>query len=333
MTAGTPILVTGGAGFIGSHTCKSLAAAGYLPITLDNLSTGNKNAVKWGPLAQCDLRNGGAVRDVIKSHGINTVVHFAASAYVGESIENPALYYDNNVGGMLSLLEACRATGVGELIFSSSCATYGIPEVLPISEECPQNPINPYGRTKLICEEMLRDYEAAYGLRHVILRYFNACGADPAGELVENHDPETHLIPLALMATSGRIPHLSIFGNDYETLDGSCIRDYIHVVDLAQGHVKALRYMHNGGTSVAVNLGSGKGHSIFEVINAIESVTSCKLPVKYRERRVGDPPVLFADPRIAERVLGFVTKYSALETIVRDAGPSFGVSTRDKICA
>ena len=327
------VLVTGGAGFIGSHTCKQLAAAGFLPVAVDNLSTGNQSAVQWGPLVKCDLRSCAAVTDAISSHGVQTVVHFAASAYVGESVSNPALYYDNNVGGMLSLLEACRATDVKNLIFSSSCATFGIPDKLPISEENKQNPINPYGRTKLVCEHMLQDYGAAYGLRHVILRYFNAAGADPDGELAENHDPETHLIPLALMAAGGRIPRLEIFGTDYDTPDGSCIRDYIHVTDLARGHVLALQYLQSGGESVAVNLGSGVGHSIFEVIKTIRQVTGQQVPVHHGPRRSGDPPVLLADPTFAKNTLRFKTERSALETIIGDAAPSFGVSLHDKLCA
>jgi UDP-arabinose 4-epimerase len=329
----THILVTGGAGFIGSHTCKKLAASGYIPVTLDNLSTGNVEAVKWGPLVKSDLRDCRALCEAIVSYKIKTVIHFAASAYVGQSVENPALYYENNVGGMMSLLEACRMTGVTDLIFSSSCATYGIPETLPISETSNQDPINPYGRTKLICENMLKDYEAAYGLRHFILRYFNACGADPEGELVEKHDPETHIIPLALLAASGRIPHLEIFGTDYETPDGSCIRDYIHVSDLANGHIKALQYLQTGSPSDAVNLGSGKGHSIFELLKVIKDVTGLKVPVKYGPRRIGDPPVLLADPTVAKRILGFATQHSSLDVIIRDAASSFGVSIHDKLCA
>lgn len=333
MTNRSPILVTGGAGFIGSHTCKKLEGAGFLPITLDNLSTGNREAVKWGPLVECDLRDSRAVSEIITSYKIKTVMHFAASAYVGESVKHPSLYYDNNVGGMISLLDACRTTGIREIIFSSSCATYGIPDELPISENCDQRPINPYGRTKLICEQMLKDHEAAYGLRHVMLRYFNACGADPDGDLVENHDPETHLIPLALMAASGKIPQLEIFGTDYDTPDGSCIRDYIHVSDLARGHVKALKYLQAGGASIAVNLGSGKGHSIFELLKTIHDVTGLKVPVRYGPRRPGDPPALLADPASAKRILNFTTQHSTLETIIRDAAPSFGVSSHDELCA
>lgn len=333
MTNLPPILITGGAGFIGSHTCKELAAAGFLPITLDNLSTGNRGAVKWGPLIECDLRDSRIVSEIITSYKIKTIMHFAASAYVGESVKHPLLYYENNVGGMISLLEACRKTGVQELIFSSSCATYGIPSELPISETCNQEPINPYGRTKLICEHMLKDYKMAYGMHYAILRYFNACGADRDGDLVENHDPETHLIPLALMAASGKIPQLEIFGTDYDTPDGSCIRDYIHVSDLARGHVKALQYLQAGGASTQVNLGSGKGHSIFELLEEIHNVTGLKVPIKYGPKRQGDPPVLLADPTSAKRILDFTTQHSTLETIIRDAVPNFGVSSHDELCA
>lgn len=321
------VLVTGGAGFIGAHACKALAQAGALPVAFDNLSTGHADAVNWGPLVRGDIRDGAALVSAIKQFGITTIMHFAASAYVGESVTNPALYYDNNVGGMISLLDAARDARVGQIVFSSSCATYGAPVVLPISESTAQSPINPYGRTKLICEQMLKDYSAAYGLRHVSLRYFNAAGADPEGQIGERHDPETHLLPLALRAAAGG-PALNVFGNDYDTPDGTCIRDYVHVTDLARAHLLALRYLDTGRDSAAVNLGSGHGHSVLDVTAAITRVTERVVPMLFAPRRAGDPPLLMADPALAARILGFRTELSDIDTIVRHAAPWFGLDSR-----
>ncbi|WP_212524740.1 UDP-glucose 4-epimerase GalE [Actibacterium sp. MT2.3-13A] len=323
------VLVTGGAGFIGSHACKALAAAGFTPVTLDNLCTGNREDVRWGPLIEADVRDTDRVAAALDEHRIDAVMHFAAFAYVGESVIRPEAYYDNNVGGILSLLRACRSRGVGRIVFSSSCATYGIPDILPITEDAPQTPINPYGRTKLIGEQMLRDFSAAYGMTHVILRYFNACGADPDGELSEKHRPETHLIPLALMAAGGALAHLDIYGDDYPTPDGTCIRDYVHVCDLADGHVAALNHLLGGGGSLALNLGSGTGSSILEVTRAIREVTGREVPTRIGPRRPGDPPVLYADTARAERALGFRPRLSDLATIIRHAAPTFGVEVRD----
>lgn len=320
-----PILVTGGAGFIGSHACKALHQAGHLPVTVDNLTTGHADAVKWGPLVHADVRNEAALKDTIKHHRIEAVMHFAASAYVGESVARPAAYYDNNAGGMISLINACLASGVRQIVFSSSCATYGSPGGGPIREDTPQAPINPYGRSKLMCEEMLRDCSAAHGLRFAALRYFNAAGADPDGDLSERHDPETHLLPLALQAASGQRGPLQVFGTDYATRDGSCERDYIHVSDLARGHVLATDYLAAGGPSTALNLGSGTGHTIFEVLDTIRSVTGKAVPHDLAPRRAGDPPSLTADPTLAEQTLGFRTMRSGLEQIIRDAAPSFGL--------
>ncbi|WP_284164371.1 UDP-glucose 4-epimerase GalE [Frigidibacter sp. SD6-1] len=319
------VLVTGGAGFIGAHACKALAEAGALPVAYDNLSTGHQDAVHWGPLVRGDVRDRGALASALKQFRIDTILHFAASAYVGESVADPALYYDNNVNGMVTLLDAARAAGVTQIVFSSSCATYGVPELLPISEYTPQAPINPYGRTKLICEQMLKDYGAAYGIRHVALRYFNAAGADPSGVIGERHEPETHLLPLALRAAAGGQP-LNVFGTDYDTPDGTCIRDYVHVSDLARGHLLALAYLHAGGKSTALNLGSGRGHSVLEVCAAIERVTGCAVPLQFGPRRAGDPPVLTADPALAARILGFRTRLSDIDTIVSHAAPWFGLS-------
>ncbi len=322
-------MVTGGAGFIGSHACKHLANAGLLPVTIDNLSTGHSTDVRWGPFYEVDTRDTEAVQRIIGMHKINTVMHFAASAYVGESVINPARYYDNNVGGMIALLEACRKTEIKRFIFSSSCATYGIPKNLPISEDARQEPINPYGRTKLICEQMLADYNCAYGLDHVILRYFNACGADPEGDLGEKHTPETHFIPLALMTAAGKIDCLDIYGSDYDTPDGTCVRDFIHVDDLARGHVLAYEYLAGGGRNVAVNLGSGNGHSILTVIKVIEHLCGRKVPTRMRPRRSGDPPALYANPSRARQLFRFTAEFSDIETIVRDAAPSFGLELNE----
>jgi UDP-arabinose 4-epimerase len=255
-------------------------------------------------------------------------VHFAASAYVGESVEDPAKYYRNNVAGTLSLLDACRHAEIDKVIFSSSCATYGVPDVLPITEDTPQRPINPYGRTKLIAEQILQDYASAYALRYVALRYFNACGADPEGELGEWHEPETHLIPRALLAAGGSIGHLSVYGDDYATDDGTCVRDYIHVTDLARAHVQALDHLIAGGENLAVNLGTGRGSSIGEIIETIGRVTEREVPVEMHPRRAGDPPALYADPTFARSALGFAPEYSDLETIVRTAAPFFGLESR-----
>ncbi|MGB5870941.1 MAG: UDP-glucose 4-epimerase GalE [Albidovulum sp.] len=309
------VLVTGGAGFIGAHACKALAEAGALPVAFDNLSTGHADAARWGPLVRGDVRDRGALTSAMRQFRISTVMHFAASAYVGESVTNPAIYFDNNVGGMISLLDAAREARVGQIVFSSSCATYGAPDVLPISEFTPQMPINPYGRTKLICEQMLADYSAAYGLRHVCLRYFNAAGADPSGVIPERHEPETHLLPLAMRAAQGGTP-LQIFGKDYDTPDGTCIRDYIHVCDLARGHLLALRHLDSGQGNLSVNLGSGSGHSVLDVVAAVTRATGKQVPLRFAARRAGDPAVLLADPSLAKRVLGFQTEMSDIDTMV-----------------
>lgn len=323
MTLPARILVTGGAGYIGAHFCKALAEAGGEPVSYDNLSRGHREAVRWGPLVVADLRDRATLRDTLERYRIEAVVHFAALAYVGESVADPGLYYDNNLGGMISLLAAMDDAQVRQIVFSSSCATYGIPTRLPITETCAQQPINPYGRTKLVCEWMLRD-AAPLGLRHVALRYFNAAGADPEGALGEWHEPETHLIPLALMAASGRGGPLRLFGTDYPTPDGTCIRDYIHVADLAQAHLLALAHLAGGGESLALNLGTGKGASVREVIGSVERVTGRAVPVIEEARRSGDPPELTADPSQAGARLGFQANFTDLDSIVADAAPWFG---------
>jgi UDP-glucose-4-epimerase GalE len=313
------ILVTGGAGYVGSHACKALAAAGHTPVVYDNLSRGHREFARWGPLEVGDLCEAAKLDAVFARHRIDAVMHFAALAYVGESVEQPALYYRNNVGGTLELLEAMRRAGVGLMVFSSTCATYGVPERMPITEDLPQQPINPYGATKLMIERVLRDYEPAYGLRSVALRYFNAAGCDPDGEVGEDHEPETHLIPRVLMAADGMLPRIDVFGTDYPTPDGTCLRDYIHVADLADGHVRALDYLQRGGASSAINLGTGRAFSVREVIAAAERVTGRRIPVHEGPRRAGDPPVLVGDATRARTLLGFAPRYSEIEPIVETA--------------
>lgn len=319
------ILVTGGAGFIGSHICKALAHAGLVPVTFDNLCTGHRTNVRWGPFVYAELHDRSALEAAMNRFQPSAVIHCAASAYIGESVGNPQKYYQNNVSGSLALLDACLNQGLRQIVFSSSCATYGIPRSLPIDETTEQSPINPYGRTKLIFEMMLKDYAEAYGLNFVSLRYFNASGADPEGELCEQHDPETHLIPRALMAAAGRAERLEVFGTDYATQDGTCVRDYVHVTDLAGAHLAAVRYLSSGGASVSLNLGSGRGTSIQEVLDAIRRVTQKTVPTSLKARRAGDPPNLFADTRKAELFLGFRPRFSDIDTIIRTAAPSFGL--------
>jgi len=322
------VLVAGGAGFIGSHTAKLLAGHGFSPVVYDNLSTGHKASVRWGEFVEGDILSQEKLIAAIETFDPVAVIHFAASAYVGESVTDPAKYYRNNVCGTQSLLEACRLTGGRPVIFSSSCATYGIPDRLPIREGEVQRPINPYGRTKLIAEHMLADYSTAYGMRYAALRYFNACGADIDGELGEKHDPETHLIPRAMLAAAGSADALEVFGDDYDTPDGTCIRDYIHVVDLARAHVLAVEHLANGGGNLVLNLGTGRGTSIKEIVDAIGRVTGREVPVEMGARRAGDPPALYADPTEAAAKLGFTTLHSDLDTIIRTAAPFFGLEAR-----
>ncbi|AZN98276.1 UDP-glucose 4-epimerase GalE [Mesorhizobium sp. M9A.F.Ca.ET.002.03.1.2] len=322
------VLVTGGAGYIGSHTAKLFSQKEVEPVVYDNLTTGNRSALRWGRFVEGDILDTAHLAQSLSLFEPDAVIHFAASAYVGESVEDPAKYYRNNVAGTLSLLNACRQAEVDKIIFSSSCATYGIPAALPIKETTPQEPVNPYGRTKLIAEQMLSDFAAAYGLRYVALRYFNACGADPDGELGEWHDPETHLIPRALLAAGGRIPHLAVFGDDYETADGTCVRDYIHVTDLARAHVLAFQHLMGGGANLAVNVGTGQGASIRQVLDTVARITEREVPIELHARRPGDPPALYADPTLARETLGFSPRYSDLETIVRTAAPFFGLEAQ-----
>ncbi|MBC2801593.1 UDP-glucose 4-epimerase GalE [Rhizobium ruizarguesonis] len=319
------ILVTGGAGFIGSHICKALSRAGMIPVTYDNLSTGHADSVRWGPLIRAELADAATLRRTLAEFSPDCVIHCGANAYVGESVDMPRKYYRNNVVGSLTLLEACLDQDIERIVFSSSCATYGIPASLPIREESPQHPVNPYGRTKLIFEMALEDFAAAYGIRFAALRYFNAAGADPEGELAERHHPETHLIPRALLAAAGRLERLDIFGTDYATEDGTCVRDYVHVSDLAQAHLAAVNHLMAGGGSLSVNLGSGRGTSVREILEAIYRVSGREVPVNYRARRVGDPPILFANTARAKAELGFAPVLSDIDTIIRTAGPTFGL--------
>lgn len=313
------ILVTGGAGYIGSHTAKLLAHSGYEPVTFDNLSTGHRSAVRWGPLVEGDLANPGQVRKVIRQYRIDAVVHFAASAYVGESMSEPRKYFQNNVVNTLNLLDAMLDSDVKQIVFSSSCATYGIPNAVPVTEDSPQRPINPYGESKLFVERVLHWYGEAYSMRGTALRYFNAAGADLDGEIGENHDPETHLIPLVMHAALGKRPHIDLYGTNYPTLDGTAIRDYVHVTDLAEAHVLALRHLIDGGPSVALNLSAGRGHSIQEVITEVERVSGLRVLIHEAPRRAGDPAVLVGDPARAEDVLGWRAEHSSLESIIQTA--------------
>ena len=313
------VLVTGGAGYIGSHACKVLSRAGYRPVVFDNLSRGHRAAVRWGPLIEGDLAGRDKLTAALRHYGVAYVMHFAAFAYVGESVTDPALYYANNLGGTLSLLEAMREAGVDKIVFSSTCATYGIPAEVPIRENSPQLPVNPYGETNLAIERALHWYGEAYGLRSISLRYFNAAGADPEGEIGERHEPETHLVPLVLEAALGQRQQVDIYGTDYQTPDGTAIRDYIHVKDLAEAHLRALEHLGAGRHSVALNLGTGRGRSVREVIRAVESVSGKAVPCREAARRPGDPPILVADPSFAAELLGWRARISDLDTIVRTA--------------
>jgi UDP-arabinose 4-epimerase len=313
------ILVTGGAGYIGSHTCKTLALTGYTPVTYDNLVYGHEWAVKWGPLEIGDIADRTNLDTVIKKYQPIAVMHFAAYAYVGESVEQPDKYYRNNVAGTLTLLEAMRDHGIDKIVFSSSCATYGIPNKIPIPESHTLQPINPYGHSKVMAEQMLKDFDVAYDLRSISLRYFNAAGADPDGEIGEIHEPETHLIPLVLNAAAEKRSAITIFGNDYDTDDGTCIRDYIHVTDLAQAHVLALNMLEKGSPSTAYNLGNGQGFSVRQVIDTAKLVTGRDIPVAIGPRRPGDPSILVGDSVKAIKELGWEPQLASLEKIIETA--------------
>ena len=313
------VLVTGGAGYIGSHACKALAQAGYSPITLDNLVYGHREAVRWGPLVEGDLADRALLASTLRRYAIEAVMHFAAFAYVGESMAKPELYFRNNVANSLGLIDVMREAGVRRFVFSSSCATYGVPESVPIREDMPQRPVNPYGESKLMVERMLHWQGVAHGLQHASLRYFNAAGADAEGETGEHHEPETHLIPLVLDVAAGRRAAIEVYGTDYPTPDGSAIRDYIHVSDLAAAHVLALKHLERGGASTALNLATGTGHSVREVIGAAERVTGRPIARREAPRRPGDPPALVADAARAGALLGWKPVQSDIDTIIATA--------------
>lgn len=313
------VLVTGGAGYIGSHACKALAAAGYVPVTFDNLVYGHRSAVQWGPFVHGDILNRTALDAALRAWRPVAVMHFAAFAYVGESVTDPGRYYRNNVVGSLTLLEAMRDAGVSQLVFSSTCATYGVPQAVPIAEDHSQNPINPYGASKLMVELLLRDFNEAHGLRSISLRYFNAAGADPDGETGEDHDPETHLIPLVLDAAAGKRPDVTVFGSDHPTPDGTCIRDYIHVTDLAQAHVLALQALESDAATTVYNLGNGHGFSVRQVIETVRQVTGRPVNAVIGPRRAGDPPQLVGDASRIRRELGWRPQHTELADIVATA--------------
>lgn len=313
------ILVTGGAGYIGSHTCKWIARTGYIPVTYDNLSLGHEYAVKWGPLIHADLRDSKKLNQALEEYKPIAVFHFASDALVLESMQNPGKYYDNNVGSTLSLLQAMRDHQIKHLVFSSSCATYGNATFTPINESHPQNPINPYGRSKWMIEQILQDFDLAHGIKSVSLRYFNAAGADLDGEIGEDHTPETHLIPSILHTALGLKETFSVYGTNFETPDGSAIRDYTHVVDLAYAHLLALQWLLTQNKSEVFNLGTGTGYSVLEILHAVEAFYEKKIPVHYEARRTGDPPILTADASRAQKILGWKAAHSDLKTLIASA--------------
>jgi UDP-glucose 4-epimerase len=313
------ILVCGGAGYIGSHLNKALHQEGYETVVFDSLINGHREAVKWGTFVKGDLGNPDELEKVFSTYDIDAVFHFAAFTYVGESVEDPEKYYYNNVGNTLNLLKVMRKHGCNKIIFSSTCATYGEPEKLPLTEDMPQHPINPYGATKLMVERIFKDYHAAYGLEFVVLRYFNAAGADPDGEIGESHNPETHLIPLVLDAASGKRADIKVFGTDYDTPDGSCIRDYVHVTDLASAHLLALHHLEAGRGSDFFNLGNARGTSVLEVVEAARRVTGRDFKATMTERRPGDPPKLVGSSEKAMRVLGWRPRFADIDVIVEHA--------------
>lgn len=315
----TAVLVAGGAGYIGSQTCKVLASNGFLPVTIDNLSTGHKESVKWGPLIEADIRDAGAVQKAISDYDIKAAIHFAAFSLVGESTKDPAKYYDNNVSAATAFASHLIEGGVKALVFSSTAAAYGVPQTRLIGEDHPKKPINPYGDSKLAFETALHWLSQAHDLSYVVLRYFNAAGADLDGEVGESHRCETHLIPLICQAALGTGKALTVFGDDYATKDGTPIRDYIHVVDLANAHVEAIRYLLNGGKSDAFNVGTGEGLTVLEVIKAAESIMGMPVPHSVGPRREGDPEILVADVSKIRSTFNWSPLYSDADTIIRTA--------------
>lgn len=315
------VLVTGGAGYIGSHTSKVLRESGYTPIVFDDLSTGNRWSVKWGPLVVGNLSQTESLEEVLRQYNVDAVIHFAASAYVGESMKNPEKYFFNNISNTLSLLSAMMSRGLTKFVYSSSCAVYGLPQFLPINEMHPKRPISPYGESKLIVERILQWYGELRGLSWASLRYFNAAGADPEGDIGEYHVPETHLIPLAIETALEKRACLEVYGIDYDTPDGTAVRDYVHVSDLAKAHILSLEHLLDGGNNISLNLGTGNGLSVGQILSVVERVSGRKIRVKNVERRIGDPPILIADANGAQEVLGwkpaFVTPDKLIETAWR----------------
>ncbi len=319
MTQERYILLTGGAGYIGSHINQLLNHMGYRTLVYDNLVNGHRDFARWGHFIEGDLFDTEKLKRLFHDYPVGVVMHLAAFAYVHESVLNPRKYYTNNVAGTLNLLGAMVDAQIPYLIFSSTCATYGVLEKVPVDEGHPQNPINPYGDSKLMVERIIREYKRVYGLKAAVLRYFNAAGADPQGAIGERHRPETHLIPLLLDAVSGKIPHFQINGDDYPTPDGTCVRDFIHVVDIAQAHIQAMQYLEAGGDERIFNLSNQSGYSIREVIAAVEQIAGKTVPVKILPRRPGDPPVLIGQSDKARRVLQWVPRYEDLATIIETA--------------
>lgn len=315
----TYCIVTGGAGYVGSHCCKELAKNGFIPVTVDNMSRGHKELVKWGPLFEKDVLDEVGLMSVFEKFMPTAVFHFAGLTYVGESVIDPEAYYRNNTAGTISLLRCMRKTKCSKIIFSSTAATYGNPRYTPIDETHPQSPINPYGKSKLFIEEILKDFDAAYGIKHAALRYFNACGADEDGDTGELHHPETHLVPLAIQTVLGIKENIEIFGNDYKTPDGTALRDYVHVTDLANAHVKALQLLLNGSESIYANLGTGKALSVIEVIQSVEKISGGKINKIFAPRRSGDPEILVADPSYARSILDWECNHSSIDNIVKTA--------------
>lgn len=312
------VLITGGAGYIGSHVCKALSESGFIPITLDNLINGHRAAVNWGPLIRADLSDAGVLEQALQDYKPVAVIHLAAFAYVGESINDPQKYYRNNVISTLDLLKTVLEFGVTKLVFSSSCAIFGECSSL-ITQNATKIPINPYGRSKLMVEEILKDYDRSYGLKSICLRYFNAAGADPSGVIGESHNPETHLIPIAIQAAQGKGPDLVVFGKNHETPDGSCIRDYVHVCDLAAAHVLAIEKLISDERSQQFNLGYGQGHSVFEIIEMVEVVSGKKVPHQISNKRDGDPPKLVCDPSKALKQLKWQPEFNSMDGIIKTA--------------
>jgi UDP-glucose 4-epimerase len=312
------ILVAGGAGYIGSHTCLDLFNKGFRPIVYDNLSNGHAEFVKWGPLETGDIRDRNRLDDVLKKYKPRAIMHFAAAIEVGESVRDPGAYYDNNVAGTITLLRAAQAAEIDKIVFSSTCATYGVPSSIPLSEAHVQSPINPYGRSKLIVEQILQDLDRYQGFRSCILRYFNAAGADPEGRIGEWHSPETHAIPIAMEAALGRRPHFQVLGTDYDTRDGSCVRDFVHVLDLADAHTRAVEHLLNDGTSQALNLGTGHGTTVKELVATVRAVIGRSFDVRYGPRREGDSPALVADNALARQTIGWSPRHD-LHSIIDSA--------------